>query len=134
MLYGKRDDEYLLFRWSRQPYLGFVTPPHDQVPRGKLLEDGIKSALDDKFGKQRPVTFKTSALIKITHDGELVSHLNALIYEVTLTDEDGLPQTMRNGEVFLGRPEGVGKTMDGVEGFLKNIEDASAPFVSEWQY
>lgn len=134
MLYGKLDDRYLLFRWSRQPYLGYATPPHDRMPRGKLLTDGINSALDNKFGERREVVFRTSALIKIMHDGEIVSHLNALVYEVPVRSAHALPQAMRNGEVFLGRLDEVENIMDGVADFFAKVESVVAPFDTLWQY
>lgn len=133
MLYGKINREYLLFRWSRQPYLGYVTPPHERVGRGVTLEHGLVSALDNKLGARRPVTFKTSALIKIIRDDELVSHLNAFIFEVTLDDLQ-LLREMRNGKVFIARLDKTEKVMDGVEEFFDRIEASPGPFDFEWRY
>src|SRR5690606_2319965 len=92
LLYGKLGDRYLLYRWSRQPYLGYVTPPHKQVPRGVSLQNGIISALDEKLGSRQPITYRTSSLITILHNDEVVSHLNALIYEVSVEEVD-LPRS-----------------------------------------
>lgn len=133
MLYGKRGDKYLLFRWSRQPYLGQVTPLYDRVPVGKSLEAGINSALDDKFGERRPLTFKASALVRITHEGEIISHMNALIYEVSL-DNFTSPHVSRNGEAFVGSLQDTDGLMDGVEDFMRQLEMSANPFDSEWRY
>lgn len=133
MLYGKIDQRYLLFRWSRQPYLGFVTLPHERLGLGITLEKGIVSALDNKLGARRPVSFKTSVLIKIIHSGELVSHLNAFVFEVSLEGMQ-FPSDMRNGQVLVGVPNETNKVMDGVETFLLKLETATGPFDSEWRY
>jgi hypothetical protein len=132
MLYGKRGDEYLLFRWSRQPYLSQVTPLYDRMPIGKPLDAGINSALNDKLGARCDVTFKMSALIRIVHDEEIISHMNALIYEVSL-DGVELPFTSRNGEALIARLDQDG-CMNGVSEFFTKLETASEPFESAWYY
>lgn len=132
MLYGKRGNEYLLFRWSRQPYLGQVTPLYDRMLVGKSLDAGIDSALNDKLGVRCDVTFKMSALVKIIHDDEIISHMNAAIYEVSL-DGAGLPFTSRNGEAFTDRLHESG-CMSGVAEFFARLENALEPFESEWYY
>lgn len=132
MLYAKQGDDYLLFRWSRQPYLDKVTPLYDRVPLGKSLHDGIHSALHDKLGVELPVMFKTAALIKIMKDGEVVSHMNAYIYEI-----DGgalhLPCDTRNGTAFFADAEDE-YVMQGVSDFLEKVERANEPFEAIWQY
>lgn len=133
LLYGKVGEKYLLFRWSRQPYLGFVTPPHQRIPRGKSITDAIETTLNNKLGLPVSTRFKTSSLIKIIHNDELVSHLNALIYEVSLSEAEW-EKTMRNGEVFLGVPNKTPQIMDGVETFLRTLEDAKEPIDCEWHY
>ena len=133
MLYGQKDGKHLLFRWSRQPYLGKVSLVHDHVAFGKSLDDGIHSALADKLGVLLPVTYRCSALIKILRDDELVSHMNALVYEVSV-DKLDLPFTSRNGEVFLEQLDRTDNLMDGVSDFLERLQSASEPFESEWRY
>lgn len=133
MLVAKHEDKHLLFRWSRQPYLGHVTPLYDRMPAGKSLEYGIDSAFNDKLGIVCSVTFKTSVLIKIMHDGELVSHMNALVYETSL-DGVMLPFTGRNGEAILVTTNEINGLMSGVDEFFAQLEDATQPFESIWQY
>lgn len=132
MLYAKRGDSFLLFRWSRQPYMGKITPLYDRVPLGKSLQDGINSALDDKLGRRLPVIYKQSVLIKIMTDGEMISHMNALVYELNL-GEAAIPFTGRNGEAILAPLDYPGM-MNGVAEFLRHIEGASPPFESIWNY
>lgn len=132
MLYAKRNDDYLLFRWSRQPYLDQITPLYDRMPIGKTLDAGINSALDDKLGAHQHVTFKMSALIKIIHDYEIISHMNALVYEVLL-DDVVLPFRSRNGEAISARLAESG-CMNGVAEFFAKLEAVSEPFESEWYY
>lgn len=133
MLYGKRDDKYLLFRWSRQPYLGKVTLLYDRMPLGKNLEDGIASALHDKLGDEAlPVTFLTSTLVKIMHDDELISHMNALIYTVELPS-GFIGYTSRNGEAFMVTVDEP-NAMDGVAEFLASVEEGRPPRGYTWRY
>ncbi|HEU0266810.1 MAG TPA: hypothetical protein VFQ70_04230, partial [Candidatus Saccharimonadaceae bacterium] len=127
MLVGQQGDKQLLFRWSRQPYLGKVTPLYDRVPVGKLLEDGINSALDDKLGVRRSVTFKNSVLIRIVHDDVIVSHMNALVYEVSL-DGANMPFVGRNGEAFIKKLTDTDDCMDGIGEFFDKLESAIMPF------
>ncbi len=126
VLYGRTGDQYLLFRWSRQPYFGKVTLPHDRMPLGKSLQDGISSAINDKLGAEVPVDFKTSCLIRIEHDGELISHMNALVYQVDIQSLE-LPFVGRNGEAYLGMIDDV-DTMSGLQGLVEAIESSSDPF------
>lgn len=125
MLYGKRENEYLLFRWSRQPYLGKVTLVHDRMPFGKTLVEGIRTATSDKLGIELDAVYKTSTLVRIMHDGQQISHMNALIYEVNI-DEIQFPFIGRNGEAFLGVLDTPG-LMSGLIELIKHIEKSASP-------
>lgn len=131
MLYAKTGEEYLLFRWSRQPHLGQATPLYDRLPLGKSLAAGIASALNDKLGANVPVKFKASAIITIKHNQQIISHMNAHVYQVEV-DEAPLPYTSRNGKAFLGDP--AREAMAGVGEFLAELESAVEPFESTWSY
>lgn len=133
MLYGKRNDEYLLFRWSRQPYLNKVTPLYDRMPLGKSLEEGIFSALHDKLDDEAlPVTFLSAALVKIMHNDVLISHMNALVYRVELP-ADFFSYTSRNGEAFMTTTDEL-DVMDGVTEFLTSVEVGQSPRDYTWRY
>lgn len=132
MLVGKTGDKQLLFRWSRQPYLGQVTPLYDRVPFGKDLHEGVASVLYDKLGQSVPVEFLTSALVKIIHEDQVISHMNALVYRIDLTGVD-VPFTSRNGETLL-RSVDDSQLMSGVSDFLHKIEVSGEPFQTEWRY
>lgn len=132
MLYGERDGKKLLFRWSRQPYIGRVTLTYDRVALGTSLKTGIENALHDKLGTTAPVTYMTSCLVLIYRQNDLISHMNALIYRVDL-DEVGLPFISRNGEAFLAdkRTESL---LDGVATTLQSLAHAQEPFDIKWRY
>lgn len=132
MMFGKHGDGYLMFRWSRQPYLGKATPLYDRVPYGKSMQDGINSALNDKLGQHIPVRFLTSALIKIYHKDFLITHMNTLIYYVS-TKNIELPHQSRNGEAYISTLNSE-NLMDGVPEFLDKVEHAKQPFESLWRY
>lgn len=132
MLYAKRDNMHMLFRWSRQPYIGEVTPLYDRVSFGKTLHDGIASALSDKLETELPVTYKTSALVKIVKDNEIISHMNAYIYEIDSVTLQ-LPCETRNGIAFFARLDEA-PLMHGVKDFLEKIDHANEPFEAVWRY
>lgn len=132
MLYARSDEGYMLFQWSRQPYLGKMTPLYDRVPFGKSLDDGIKSACLDKLGKVVPTRYQASALIRIVNDGELISHMHAVIYEVDVNDID-LPFESRNGMAFVASNHEA--LMDGVVPFLDVVRrDDVGMIETTWSY
>ena len=132
MLYAKKDNEYLLFRWSRQPYMGEVTLVYDHVSSGQHLENAVKAALLDKLGDETlPVKFMNSAFIRVETEGEIVSHMHALIYEVDLKSIT-LPYVSRNGEAFFER---IGNNvMDGIQDTVSHLESSKQPFETTWNY
>lgn len=132
MLYAKQGDRYLLFRWSRQPYMGEVTLVYDHVSSGQHLENAVKLAVLDKLGDETIAAhFINSAFIRIETEGEVVSHIHALIYEVDLKSVS-LPYVSRNGEAFLAHvTEGV---MEGVEDTMLCIQNNKEPFETTWNY
>lgn len=133
MLYARSNDGYLLFRWSRQPYLGYVTPLYDHMPRGKSLDEAIQSALHDKLDGDYPVRFMTSVLVKVMHEDELVSHMNMLVYRVDLNGVL-LPISSRNGEAFVAPVDETDGIMTGIAEFFEQLESATGPFESIWRY
>lgn len=127
ILYAKnRDGKYLLFRWSRQPYIDHVTLLHDRMPLGKSLDDGIKSASVDKLGVELPSKYITSTLIKIMHKGELVSHMHALVYDIDI-ENMAFPYHSRNGTAFLASLIDVEEKMEGLDKLIESIESQSEP-------
>lgn len=133
MLYAKRGDEYLFFRWSRQPYMGEVTLVYDHVSAGQHLDEAVKTALFDKLGDETiPVKFMQSALIQVKTEGEVVSHMHALIYAVDL-HEVALPLVSRNGEAFMACTDDS-PLMNGVVETIVSAEQAKEPFEATWEY
>lgn len=125
MLYGKtHDGHYLFFQWSRQPYINRVTLLHDRMPLGKSLENGIQDATFDKLGMELKPRYMTSVLIKITHDGELVSHMNALVYSVNVENIE-LPYQSRNGKAFLASLEDLDNKMEGLDELVEALSTQS---------
>lgn len=132
MLYGEHDGKLLLFRWSRQPYLGKVTLAYDRMALGTPLVEGVRSALFDKLGVEVPVAFMTSAFVRIVHQNETISHMNALVYRVNL-DNVALPYVSRNGEAFLADSASSG-AIGGLVAFLDQLRVEAEPFDSEWRF
>ncbi len=132
MLYGKKEKSFLFFKWSRQPYLGKITPLYDRVPFGKSLEQALESACNDKLGDKKEVKFKSSAIIKITKNKSLISHMNALVYEINIADSN-INYESRNGQAIL-LPSNDPNIMKGVGDFITKISNNNEPFESEWSY
>ena len=130
MFYAKSENGYLLFRWSRQPYLGQVTPVYDRLAFGKSLQQGLEAAMLDKLGKIVDATYKTNAVIKITHEDELISHMSAYVYEID-SRQLNLPVLTRNGEAFVLNAQ---TTMHGVGEFLGKIARGDQAFDATWFY
>lgn len=124
LLFSKNDKgEILLFRWNRQPYMGKVTLPHDRVPFGKTLEDSLHDAMADKVGKVVPAEYVSNVLIRIQHEDELISHMNALVYKID-ADEISLPFSARNGEAFWGGVSHTDGVMEGLEQLVRYIQSS----------
>lgn len=123
LFYAKKKDQYLLFRWSRQPYLGQVTLPHDRVGFEKSLDDSVVDAAKDKLGQQVPCTYQTTILIKIYSGSVLVSSMTALVFAADIS-EVSLPLSSRNGEAFLGKL-GEQFVVNGLESLIEAIESNS---------
>lgn len=133
MLYGERDGKILLFRWSRQPYIGKVTLPYGRVALGTTLQSGIENALQDKLGVVAPVAYMSSCLVGIVRDDVQISHMNALVYQVDLSTVT-LPYISRNGEAFLANCHTQQDVVDGLIPFIERLVDASEPFDVTWRY
>lgn len=122
MLYAKQGDTYLLFRWSRQPYIGYVTLPHDRMQFGEPLEGAIKKAMDEKLGQQFPAAYKTSMLIKVVRRGTLISHMNARIYGVGIDNLTTFRFTAVNGEAYGVTLKQAVERMSGIDDLIRAIE------------
>lgn len=120
------DGKYLVFRWSRQPYINQVGLLHDHMALGKSLEDGITGAMQDKLGVVVDSKYVANALVKIKRDGELVTHMNALVYKVPI-EGLSLPFESRNGTAFLADLTNTENAMDGLQEILEQIEDLTQP-------
>jgi hypothetical protein len=126
MLYGKRDDEYLLFRRSRHPQMNKVGLIPDRMHRDWSLDEALSNALSEKLGSPDiPVTYRKNLLLKITHKKVIVSHLNALVYEVDMTHPTlELPYGSKNGTAFISNLSALSKddTLEGLSDLIDVIE------------
>lgn len=127
MLYAKNHDgQYLFFQWNRQPYINMVTLLHDRMPSGKSLDQGIRDASLDKLGVELPMVYMTTALVKILHEGVLVSHMNALVYKVDIATIH-LPYQSRNGTAFLALLKDVDNKMEGMGELIEGLDTQTHP-------
>jgi hypothetical protein len=133
MLWVEHDGRPLLFRWSRQPYMGQATFPYDRMVIGKSLHKGIQDALKDKLGIEKAETeYVASALIRIAKNDMIISHMNALVYRVHTQDlEDGFQA--RNGQTLWMQSDTEG-VMDGIDEFLEQLRAGRPIIESVWRY
>lgn len=122
ILYGRTaDGRVALFRWSRQPYIRKVTLPHDRMAYDANLDAAVATACIDKLGKEVVAEFKTSAIIKVMHQGQIVSRMHGLVYEFNPNDVS-FPHEARNGTLSLIQPGECVDLMDGVTDFVRRLD------------
>lgn len=134
LLCGERDGKQLVFRWNRQPYLGEVTAVYDRLAYGASLQEGVATALRDKLGvgcDDASLRHLTSGCITIHHGEDIVSHMNALVYQVDITNVS-LPFNGRNGEAFLADASKTA-TIEGLPEFFDQIHSDNF-FDVTWRY
>ena len=111
-----KNDEYLLFRWSRQPYSGLVSFPFSKVHFGRTLTETLEEALFYKTSLKGAFLYLGDVYIRTLADNTLVDHTLAHIYRVTdiegiLGGYDGL-----TGQPFWGQPTDISSS-EQVAGF-----------------
>lgn len=119
----------LLFKWSRHPYFGYYTLPHDRYNYGESLDAALAEAVTDKLqlnvAEAEPV-YRKSGMIHIMHGGQQISCMSAHVYEVNpgrVTE-----RTVRNGTLKWRRIDrllGSEDVMSGVQALLEAIDDSS---------
>ncbi len=129
VLYAKRGGEVLLFKWSRHPYFGYYTLPHDRYNYGESLDAALAEAVTDKLqlnvAEAEPV-YRKSGMIHIMHGGQQISCMSAHVYEVNpgrVTE-----RTVRNGTLKWRRIDRLldsEDVMSGVQALLEAIDDSS---------
>lgn len=120
MLYAEdQNGRPLFFRWSRQPYLGQITLPHDRVAYGDSLEVSLETAMTEKLGAVYPTEFVAAGFVKIVHQESITSHMGAFLYKVTV-DDAKFPYESRNGIASFDFH--LEDAMQGIEQLLKLIQ------------
>src|SRR5687767_7428666 len=78
--------EYLMFRWSRQPYSGMVSFPFSKLHFGRTIGETLDEALFYKTGLKGEFSYRGDVYIRTYgKDEEVVDHILAHIYRVTVT-------------------------------------------------
>lgn len=127
VLYARRGDDVLLFKWSRHPYFGYYTLPHDRYNYGESLGGALAEAIQDKLHvsvAEADPAYRKSGIIHITHGGEEISCMSAHVYEVS---PDHISDRMlRNGSLVWVSPSQLrqaGDVMGGLGELLDKIDD-----------
>jgi len=127
-------DEYLLFRWSRQPYSGLISFPFSKIHFGRTIIETLNEALFYKTNLKGSFTYLGDVYIR-THgkNDEIDDHMLAHIYQVTdsegvLGGYDGL-----TGQPFWGRPKDIpaNEQVPGFMDVLELVDSAAQGFMRE---
>jgi len=130
VLYATRGKEILLFKWSRHPYLGYLSLPHDRYNYGKSLLETLDEALRDKLHvsiEQADPVYMKSGMIHVMHEGEQVSCMSAHVYRV-VSDAIIAPLETRNGYLSWVRRNELDSrddVMSHLSELVRGIEDPS---------
>lgn len=126
VLYARRGDDVLLFKWSRHPYFGYYTLPHDRYNYGISLDDALAEAVQDKLQltvEQAAPTYQKSGMIHIFHDGQQISCMSAHVYKVS---PDAITERQtRNGDIHwipVASVESTDTVMRGVSALIEQLE------------
>lgn len=117
--------EYLLFRWSRQPYSGLVSFPFSKVHFSRTLIQTLEEALFYKASLKGNFLYVGDIYIQTREANKTVDHMLAHIYRVTdlegtLGGYDGL-----TGQPFWAMPKDI-PANGHVPGFKEVSEIASS--------
>jgi hypothetical protein len=128
------EEDYLLFRWSRQPYSGLVSFPFSKVHFGRTIVETLKEALFYKTNLKGNFEYIGNVYIRVLDtSGEIDDHTLAHIYRVTdmegiLGGYDGL-----TGQPFWGKPKdiSVNEHVPGFTDVLELVESGVHGFIRE---
>lgn len=128
------NDEYLLFRWSRQPYNGLVSFPFSKIHFGRTLTETLEEALFYKTSLTGNFLYVGDVYIRTLTDNKPVDHMLAHIYRVTdiegiLGGYDGLtgqpfwgqPTEILPSEQVAGFADILGLVEPGAQGFMREV-------------
>lgn len=114
--------EYLLFRWSRQPYSGLVSFPFSKLHFGRTLNETLDEALFYKTKLTGKFSYVGDVYITTRNESkQVLDHVLAHLYRVTdvrgaLGAHDGL-----TGEPFWGVPKDISAD-EHVSGFVEILQ------------
>lgn len=100
MLYAKHESQVLVFKWSRHPYFGSYTLPHDRYDFGRTISEALEEAMRDKLNltvEQAHPVYHKSGIVTIFHGDEQISCMSAHVYDVS--SDVVVPQMTRNGSL-----------------------------------
>jgi len=128
------DGDYLLFRWSRQPYYGLVSFPFSKLHFGRTLHDTLQEALFYKTQLRGKFNYMGDVYMRaLKNDDVVTEHVLAHLYKVTnvsgtLGAYDGL-----TGEPFWGNPRDIpqGEQVAGFADIFQLISTSEYNFIKE---
>lgn len=99
-----KQDQYLLFKWKRQPYRGLISFVFGRQLYGQPVIESAKEQLFFKTGYSAKLNYIGSADIINRNQDDIIDHLSFSIFEANelkkVTEPDGL-----TGEYFWGNPK-----------------------------
>lgn len=102
MIISRNDEgQYLLFRWSRQPYRGLVSFPFGRQLYGASLQDSAADQLAYKAGYQASLEFIGQVNSVVRDGGRVTEHLAISVFEAKDLHEVSSPDGL-TGKMFWG--------------------------------
>lgn len=125
--------QQLLFKWSRQPYLGLVSLPFSKLHYGMSAQEFAQSELEYRSNLIGEPTYQGDVYIRSLHEDKVVDHVLAHIFSMTNVTGELTSKEPIIGKAFWGDPKTY-KSSNVVPGFfeiLKLLKTKNQPFFKE---
>jgi hypothetical protein len=135
VIYAKNTKgEVLLYRWSRQPYLGHVSLPFNRILREQTIAQTAAETLNYKSGLTGTLDYKGVAGVMVKDEEKISSHYIAHIFELADTvKEKAVTADGLTGEPFWGSIDDFNDSelVYGTKEIIEIINTKKSPFFEE---
>lgn len=128
MIYARNDkNEYLMFKWRRQPYLNQVSLPYGKLHFEDSPIEAVQSELCEKTGLRGELSFKKDVYVKVIEDDLTLTHMLVHVFEA----KNLVGKLIENssGRPFWSKLEPKLACVPGFDDLLKHIESNSKDLV-----
>jgi ADP-ribose pyrophosphatase YjhB (NUDIX family) len=122
------DGEVVLLRRVTEPYLGQLMLPSGKMHFGETLAGHAVRELYEKTGLQAELHYSGLANIKISHSGQAITHVLAVVWQAQLEDKSTLHcDDLRFEAVWSGSAHGG--MMPGTQELIMESQQDGRPFM-----